>query len=168
VSTINTRRVSSTFVDPTLVHIDGLNPALAASGGAEVLVGIRAIPITGSQGYNYLVSAKRYLASSNSWDSQWANLDPDSLVSINPLVHMNASGQAMAVWSRFDTSVGNGTPERLYANRFNGATWQTTAQVLAGSQAGDMLLRLKMDDTGKAIALWQRGLAIWANHFELP
>jgi hypothetical protein len=83
----------------------------------------------------------------------------------NVQIAMNASGNAMAVWSQFSGSV----QDNIWANRYTPGTGWGTAELLEGLSADASNPQIALDANGNAIAVWIQldGIrwSIWASRF---
>ena len=83
-------------------------------------------------------------------------------VASDPKIAMDNTGRAIAVWQHYD-----GNRYNIWANRFDGAAWDTAERIETGISGG---LQIAMDSTGTAIAVYQKDDGtrnnIWAYRFE--
>jgi len=137
----------------------GYFPRLTTGGGKAVLANSIVAPA------GNLVAAAREYRPVSGWGTP-SNLDDPTVMSGLVLLDANAAGQTMALWTRINgvTSAAEG----LYVNYHDGTNWQDAARTLAGSTNGDVPLDIKLDGNGNAIAIWQRGTALWVNRFAVP
>ncbi len=84
-----------------------------------------------------------------------------------PQIAFDSSGNAIAVWQQ-----SNGSLYSIWARRFNGTSWDTTAELSetgnAGGDAGGA--QIAFDSSGNALAVWYQDdgsgrTDIWANRF---
>ncbi len=82
-----------------------------------------------------------------------------------PQIAIDASGNALAVWSRYD-----GTSENIWANRYTAGSGWGTAGLIETDNAGPATVpQIAFDASGNALAVWQQsdGLRrnIWSNRY---
>jgi hypothetical protein len=82
-----------------------------------------------------------------------------------PQVAINASGNAIAVWSQFD-----GTRTNIWSNRYTAGTGWGTAALIETDDAGDANEpQVAMDADGNALAVWYQSDGtrwnIWSNRY---
>jgi len=126
-----------------------------------------------------------WMQGDGSWDSIWANryvagtgwgtaeLIETSSTSLDygamlPQVAMDASGNALAVWSQYE-----GTNDSIWSNRYVAGTGWGTAELIETDNSGNAYRpQLAMDSAGNAMAVW--GVmwpvdgtvdSIWANRY---
>ena len=140
---------------------EGTTPKLASDGlGHTLLVASAA---------NSAINNSSALAIAHSSTSGWGNRTLiDGASGATPEVAMNASGNAMAVWSYVEGTYPSNR-YRLRASYFNGTTWSTAGQ-LDNQGTGDTSSHVVgLDGAGNATALWlQDGYSVWANRFGSP
>ena len=82
----------------------------------------------------------------------------------NPQIAFDNNGNAFAVWQQSD-----GTRNNIWANRFNGTTWDGATLIEADDTGNASNPQIAFDNNGNAIAVWQQfdGTRnnIWANQF---
>jgi hypothetical protein len=112
------------------------------------------------------IYGNRYTAGSG-WGTP-ASIEPDGTGNASrPQIKMDASGNAMAVWSQSD-----GTFESIWANRYIvGAGWSTPSLLMMETDdaASDQNPQVTLDVAGNALAVWQQfdGTRenIWSNRY---
>jgi len=83
---------------------------------------------------------------------------PDGTVSTGvgtheaPAVDVNASGQAVIAW--YDFSTGDSISAAIY----NGTAWSAPVTLVTPPSFEDRTLRVKMDENGNALAVWQEAI----------
>ena len=82
--------------------------------------------------------------------------------SAGPQIAIDASGNALVVWSRY-----NGTANLAMANRYTVGTGWGAAEVIGSDTAfvGINQTQIASDGNGNAVAVWNQGGKIQANHF---
>ena len=111
------------------------------------------------------IYANRFTAATNSWGIA-ALIETDLGNAFDPQVAMDASGNALAVWSQFD-----GTRHNIYANRFAAATgsWGASALIETNDAGGASRPQIAVNAGGDALAVWHQfdgtRINIWANRF---
>ncbi|HEU4626699.1 MAG TPA: Ig-like domain-containing protein, partial [Steroidobacteraceae bacterium] len=83
-----------------------------------------------------------------------------------PHVAVDASGNALAVWTQFDGGI-----FEIWSNLYSGGAWGTPVQVETNPGSADSA-RVAFDfTTGRAFAVWTQGVAtclcVWSNQFTL-
>ncbi|MGI9539630.1 MAG: PKD domain-containing protein [Miltoncostaeaceae bacterium] len=112
-------------------------------------------------GSDWIAQAARYHAASNSWTAT-ADLSAPGQAAVDAQVAVDSSGNAIAVWERF-----NGAYNVVQAARFDAAsgTWGATADLSASGQHGDNP-SVAFSPSGDAVALWSRGGIIQSSTFD--
>jgi len=119
-----------------------------------------------SDGTRYNIWANRF--SAGAWGTAQL-IEPTDNVDVfgsgNPQIAFDGSGNAIAVWQRFD-----GTRDNIWANRFSAGAWGT-AQLIETDNAGDASApQIAVDGSGNATAVWCEfdgvRFNIFANRFE--
>ena len=115
----------------------------------------------------YSIWASRYDTAAGRWSTgQRIQTDPTYWNS-HPQVAVSSSGSAVVVWSHF-----NGSNTNVWANRFNVGTdsWGTAEQIETIDTGDAYNLRVAIDNSGNAIAVWSKSDGsrrnIWANRYE--
>ena len=84
---------------------------------------------------------------------------------IFPQIAVDATGQALAVWTQSD-----GTQFDIWANRYTVGTGWGTAQLLETNAGHASEPQIAVDATGQALAVWEQhdGTrdSIWANRYQ--
>ena len=84
---------------------------------------------------------------------------------IFPQIAVDATGQALAVWTQSD-----GTQFNIWANRYTVGTGWGTAQLLETNAGHAVRPQIAVDATGQALAVWEQhdGTrdSIWANRYQ--
>jgi hypothetical protein len=117
-----------------------------------------------SDGTIYKVWTNRYVVGSG-WGTA-ALLENNNSGDANPgPVVMDANGNAMVAWSKFD-----GTLTNVWANRYVAGSGWGTATMIENNNAGDAgIPSIAMNASGAAVAVWHQWDGthnkIWANHF---
>ena len=117
-----------------------------------------------SDGAQYDIWANRF--NGTSWGEEAVKIETAAGDAYIPQIAFDSSGNAIAVWYQHD-----GTRNSIYANRFNGTSWGTTAELIETGNAGNAETpQIAFDVSGNAIAVWQQNdgtqVNIYANHFE--
>jgi len=96
------------------------------------------------------IASNRYTAG-NGWGTATLVETDDAGGAYDPQIAIDASGNALAVWSKYD-----GAHYRVWSNRYAaGSGWGTATLIETG--AGDALYpQIKMDASGNALAVWQQ------------
>lgn len=105
-----------------------------------------------SNGVTSITQAARYHGASNTWSST-TDLSAVGQSAVDAQVAVDSSGNAIAVWERF-----NGSYTIVQASRFDAAsgTWGAVADLSATGQHGDNP-QIAFSPSGDAIAVWSRG-----------
>jgi hypothetical protein len=112
----------------------------------------------------YNIWANRYSASTGLWGVA-APIETNAGFDFVPRVAIDATGNALAVWTQFD-----GTNYSIWANRYSASTglWGVATRIenLAGDAEAP---QIAIDTTGNALVVWRqfnntRG-SIWANRY---
>ncbi len=109
---------------------------------------------------------------SNRYDgTSWGTaelIETDDTQSSNTVqIAMDNSGNAFAIWTQYDGSLG----DNLWVNRFDGTSWGTSELIEAGSVGGGVDPQISFDNTGNALAVWSRSNntarieSVWASRF---
>lgn len=111
-------------------------------------------------GSNWIAQGARYHSASNSW-SATADLSAAGQTAVDAQVAVDSSGNAIAVWERF-----NGSYTVVQASRFDAGTgtWGAVVDLSASGQHGDNP-QVAFSPSGDAIALWSRGGIIQSSTF---
>ena len=111
------------------------------------------------------IYANRFTAATNSWGIAGL-IETDLGNAFDPQIAIDASGNALAVWSQFD-----GTRHNIYANRFAAATgsWGTSALIETNNAGSASRPQIAVNASGDALAVWHQfdgtRINIWANRF---
>jgi hypothetical protein len=113
------------------------------------------------------VWSNRYAAANSAWGTA-VSIDQNTTGSAAiPDIAMDADGNALAVWHRWD-----GTRYNVWSNRYmvSSNTWGTAAMIALGTGTGDPNPRIVMDSDGNAHAAWVQTdgtrLNGWSSRFE--
>jgi len=83
----------------------------------------------------------------------------------SPQVAFDASGNALAVWSKSD-----GTRYNIWVNRYTAGTGWGTAQLIEANAGDAWLAEVAIDTSGHALAVWCQSdgtrYNLWANRFQ--
>ena len=114
-----------------------------------------------SNGTSSQIRSNRYSAVSGTWGAGITIIEGVSLgASALPQIAIDANGNAIAVWSRYD---GTNT---VLTNRYTAGIGWGTAQVIGGAGAGP---QIAIDGNGNALATWSQSdgssVKIWANRY---
>ncbi len=114
-----------------------------------------------SDGAHTIAQSARYHAASNSW-SATSDLSAAGQSAVDAHVAVDASGNAMAVWERF-----NGAYNVVQASRYDAAsgTWGPVSDLSISGQHGDNP-QVAFSPGGDALALWSRGGIIQAARYD--
>jgi len=136
----------STVTDLSVTGQDAYNPQVAMdSAGNAIAIWYR------SDGSNDIIQTKRYVKATNTW-STVTNLSETTQNAYNPQVAMDSTGNAIAIWYRF-----NDSNNIIQTKRYDEATktWSTVTNLSdPGQDAYNP--QVAMDSTGNAIAIWYR------------
>ena len=100
-----------------------------------------------------------------SWGTP-ALIDTDNTGTANfPQIAVDSSGNALAVWHQF-----NGAVSSIWANRFDGTSWGTSALIETGTGTA-INPQIAVNNNGDALAVWYQQVdggpfSIWANRFD--
>lgn len=103
----------------------------------------------------YIIQARRYMASTQSWDSTTTNLSvPSTNYADQPQITLNAAGSGFAIWQRTDDAPPNNGV--IQAKHYiAGSGWDATITDLSDSSANGALPQIAVDNAGHAIAVWR-------------
>ena len=114
-----------------------------------------------NDGTRYNISANRF--NGTSWGTAELILTENLGSATRPQIAFDGSGNAIAVWSKYD-----GIRTNIYANRFNGASWGVAVEIET-DDAWAQVPQIAVDSSGNAIAVWKQSDgsvdSIWANRF---
>ena len=123
----------------------GMQPQIAADSSGNALAVWNLYNGTGS------VWANRYTAGTG-WGTA-ARIETGNTSSAGPpQIAINASGDALAVWNRFD----GGSRNNIWANRFTAATntWGTATLIETGNAGSAESPEIAVDANGNGVAVW--------------
>ena len=109
--------------------------------------------------------ANRYNASTSAWGTATL-IETDNVgVAFTPQIAVDASGNAIAVWSQYD-----GTRANIWANRYTPSTNWGTATLVETNDAGTAFgPRIATDASGNGTAVWYQSdgarYNIWTNRY---
>ncbi len=119
-------------------------------------------------GTNYSIWANRYTATTGAWGTA-ALIETDNAGSAgNPQIAFDGSGNALAVWQQYDSTL----LANIWANRYTAATntWGTAALIESNDVGSAVSPQIGIDGSGNALAVWQQydgaNYSIWANRYE--
>lgn len=118
-----------------------------------------------TDGTTFNIWAKRYTVASGSWGTATLIETSNAGNASRPQIAVDASGNALAVWTQYD-----GTRDNIYANRYTAATttWGTAAVIETGAANADRP-QIAIDASGNALAVWTQtdgtNFNIWANRY---
>jgi hypothetical protein len=109
-----------------------------------------------SDGLRNNIRANRYTAATGAWAEAELIEAIDTGNAGSPQVAINASGQAIVVWTQF-TAPG----AEIRANHFDGTRWGTSSELVAdagttGKPVSNSRPQIALDAKGNAIAVWER------------
>ena len=119
-----------------------------------------------SDGIRNNIWANRYDAVTGWGTATLIETDDSGNAEEHPRVDVDASGNALAVWSQSD-----GTRYNIWANRYDAVTGWGTATLIETDDTGDAWLpNVAVDANGNALAVWSQydatRLNIWANRYD--
>lgn len=125
-----------------------------------------------TDGTRYNIYAKRYNAGIGIWEAAEA-IDSEPGDAGSPQIGFDSAGNAIAVWVQISggTSGTSDTWKSIWSNRYiSGAGWQTAVR-LEEVDWNAYSLRIEVDSSGNAIAIWvqDNGPAeqnIWSNRYQ--
>jgi hypothetical protein len=158
--------ISRTWGTPTTIQ--------AANGGIPGSHGVAIDPSGAGVAVWYQIDndnpriwSNRYIPASGSWGAA-VPIDLSTAGSSSGAdVEMDANGNALAVWHRWD-----GTRYNVWSNRYTAAsqTWGAPVIIAIGTGSGDPNPRIAVQPDGDAHAVWQQTdgtrLNIWSSRFE--
>jgi len=113
------------------------------------------------------IMANRYV-SGTGWGTAGLIETDDNGEAINPDIAMDSSGNAIAVWSHYNSTT---TTYNIMSNRYVAGSGWGTAGLIETDNAGSAYFfpQVAIDDKGNAMAVWQQydGTRdnIWANRY---
>ena len=113
----------------------------------------------------YNIWANRYTASTGLWGTPTL-IETNTVDARKPQIAMDASGNALAVWSQVD-----GANRNVLANRYTASTglWGTPTLIETNSAGDASEPQIAFDASGNALAVWQQPdgthFNIWANRY---
>lgn len=128
--------------------------------------------VEGAMGYFVTgdIVATRYDASKGTW-SLPAVIDAGNRRGLYPRIVMDASGNAIAAWTRLNGSTSAGQND-IVVNHYSAATgvWGTAAAI--NSAPGLVSAEIAMDASGNAVAAWSQSsggsYSIWTKRYSAP
>jgi hypothetical protein len=115
----------------------------------------------------FRIWSNRYVVANGAWSGA-ISIDVNATGSASvPDIAVDSSGNALAVWHRWD-----GTRYNVWSNRFSAFSniWGTAAMIVLGTGTGDPNPRIVTDADGNAHAIWQQTdgtrLNAWSSRFE--
>ena len=99
------------------------------------------------------IQANRYDAGTDSWGTAVLIETDNTGSTYDPQVAVDASGNAVAVWTQSD-----GTRANIWANRYDAGTdsWGTAALIEADNSGNAIFPQVAVDASGNAVAVWQQ------------
>jgi len=117
-------------------------------------------------GFNAIVQARYYTASTGTWSSVYDLATTNLLTTVIPKIAIDAASNAMAVWPKYD--IGNDC-ERVQARHYNFSTgiWDS-ANYLSSITDQVFHANVAMDPAGNAMATWKRPNDIEVRYYPTP
>jgi hypothetical protein len=118
-------------------------------------------------GTRYNICSNRYNAATGLWGTAVLIETDDSGDANNASVAIDASGNAVAVWSQEDSTNTN----NVWSNRYTASTglWGTAVLIETDNTGGAYNPRVAMNASGNAVAVWNQSDGtrdnIWSNHY---
>jgi hypothetical protein len=119
---------------------------------------------TQSNGSTTGVYARRYSTATNTWLGAAELMETNASSALSPVAAINASGQAIVVWTPTD-----GTNKNVRANRYNGSAWSGAVTIETNSNPASTP-SVALDAAGNASVVWQQSdgvaLSIYLNRYD--
>ena len=141
---------------------DAYNPQVAVDANGNAIVVWRQ-----NDGTTFSICSNRYDAGNDRWLGV-AVIDSDTGGASNPQVVVDGSGNAVAVWQRYD-----GTNDNIWSSHYNAdnSSW-STAVLIENSTAGSASSpKIAADASGNAIVVWRQydgsAFNIYSNRYDV-
>lgn len=140
-------------------HAYGAHVAIDVSGNAVAVW-------AQSDGTRYNICSNHYSTTTSHWGTATLIETDNSGDATNAKVAMDASGNAVAVWTQSD-----GTRNNIWSNRYTGSmeSWGTATLIEADNTESAYSPQIAMDSSGNAVAVWHQDDGtrenIWSNRY---
>jgi len=124
--------------------VQGADVAIDSSGQIIVVGKV-------SASSNYIIEARNYTPSVGIWTA-FTPISPPGDIPFDPVIEMNQSGRALALWAQYDSSA---SKYRIYASYFDGTNWQNGPDPISQPLNSPTIPKLGFDTDGNAVAIWE-------------
>jgi hypothetical protein len=142
---------------------DGSDPQIAIDNTGDA---IAVWDLYDGSNYIYTVQYSYYTKNNNSWSSATTLSNPSG-TPCTPQLAMDATGNAIAVWRRYDVSTSSYAIQYSYYTKGSGSvsgSW-LPAEDIPLSLGISLNPQVAMDDAGNAIAVWPQNDVIQASYY---